>query len=199
MSTVVDLEERAKDHTQVQTETLANLLRMRDRAVGIHVERMRLLAREVCQRMELSAAEMRVVEAAAHLHDLGTIAIPDPILHKPGALTVEERIIMQGHARLGFEALEHTEGFAHIADIVLHHHERYDGKGYPDGLEGDAIPLAARVISVLDAYESMTIERPYRPRRTDREAAEQLFVGKGTQFDPLVGDEVLKAIHFAVH
>ena len=198
MSTVVDLEERAKDHTQVQ-ETLANLLRMRDRAVGIHVERMRLLAREVCQRMELSAAEMRVVEAAAHLHDLGTIAIPDPILHKPGALTVEERIIIQGHARLGFEALEHTEGLAHIADIVLHHHERYDGKGYPDGLEGDAIPLAARIISVLDAYESMTSERPYRPRRTDREAAEQLIVGKGTQFDPLVVDEVLKAIHFAVH
>ena len=193
------LEKLGKDQTEVQTVTFANLLRMRDRAVGIHSERMRLLAREVCQRMELSAAEMRVVEAAAHLHDLGTIAIPDPILHKHGALTVEERIIMQGHARLGFEALEHTEDLAHIADVVLHHHERYDGKGYPDGLAGDTIPFAARVVSVLDAYESMTSERSYRPRRTDREAAEQLIVGKGTQFDPDVVEEVLKAIHFSVH
>ena len=163
MSTV--LEELRKDHTLVQTVTFANLLRMRDRAVGRHIERMRLLARKVCQRMELSAAEM-MVEAAAHLHDLGTIAIPDPILHKPGFLTVEERIIMQGHARLACEALQHTENFAHIADIVLHHYERYDGKGYPDSLEGDTIPFAARIISVLDAYESMTSERSYRPRRT---------------------------------
>ena len=197
MSTMLD--KLGKDQTEAQTVTFANLVRMRDRAVGLHSERMRLLAREVCQRMELSEAEIRVVEAAAHLHDMGTIAIPDPILHKPGTLTVDERIIMQGHARLGFEALEHTEDFAHIADIVLHHHERYDGKGYPDGLEGDAIPFAARVISVLDAYESMTSERPYRPRRTDREAAEQLILGKGTQFDPDIVDEVLKAIHFSVH
>ncbi len=197
MSTLLD--RLTKDPAEAQTGTFANLVRMRDRTVGLHSERMRLLARDVCQRMELSADEIAVAEAAAHLHDLGTIAIPDPILHKPGILTVDERIIMQGHARLGFEALEHADDFAHIADVVLHHHERYDGRGYPDGLEGDAIPFAARVIAVLDAYESMTSERSYRTRRTEREAAEQLIIGKGTQFDPAIVDEVLKAVHFAVH
>ena len=197
MSTLLD--RLTKDPAEAQTGTFANLVRMRDRAVGLHSERMRLLARDVCQRMELSADEIAVAEAAAHLHDLGTIAIPDPILHKPGILTVDERIIMQGHARLGFEALEHTDDFAHIADVVLHHHERYDGRGYPDGLEGDAIPFAARVIAVLDAYESMTSERSYRTRRTEREAAEQLIIGKGAQFDPAIVDEVLKAVRFAVH
>ena len=197
MSTLLQEFERAQN--QGQTVMFANLLRMRDRDFGAHGERQKLMAREVGQRMDLETADVRTIEAAAHLQNLGVIAIPDPILRKPGALTLEERFVMQSHVRHGFEALEHTEQFGPIAHIVLHHHERYAGQGYPDGLEGNSIPFAARVISVLDAYDAMTSERPYRPIRTPREAAEELLLGKGTQFDPIVVDAVLQALRFAVH
>jgi len=197
MSTL--LREFERDQSLGQTVMFADLLRMRDRDFGAHGERQKLMAREVGQRMELAEADVRTIEAAAHLQNLGLIAIPDPILRKPDALTIEERVILQGHARHGFEALEHTDQFGPIAHIVLHHHERYDGKGYPDGLEGDLIPFASRVIAVLDAYDAMTSERPYRSTRTPREAAEKLLLGKGTQFDPDIVDAVLQALHFAVH
>ena len=197
MSTL--LQEFERDQNQGQTVMFANLLRMWDCDFGAHGERQKLMAREVGQRMELEAADIRTIEAAAHLQNLGVIAIPDPILTKPGALALEERCVMQSHVRHGFEALEHTAQFGPIAHIVLHHHERYDGQGYPDGLEGNSIPFAARVISVLDAYDAMTTERPYRPIRTPREAAEELLFGKGTQFGPIVVDAVLQALRFAVH
>jgi response regulator RpfG family c-di-GMP phosphodiesterase len=197
MSTL--LQEFERDQRLGQSGVFANLLRMRDSEVGAHGERQKLMAREVGQRMDLAESDVRTIEAAAHLQNLGLIAIPDPILRKPGALTIEERLTLQGHARHGFEALEHTEQFGPIAHIVLHHHERYDGKGYPDGLDGETIPFASRVISVLDAYDAMTSDRPYRSTRNPREAAEELIIGKGTQFDPAIVDAVLEALHFAVH
>lgn len=106
---------------------------------------------------------------------------------------------MQGHAQAGYEALEKATEFAPVAEMVRHHHERFDGSGYPDRLAGDDIPLGARIIGVLDAYDAMTSERTYRRARTDREAAEELILGKGTQFDPDVVDAVLKTIKFGVH
>ena len=173
MSTL--LQEFERDQKLGQSGVFANLLRMRDSEFGAHGERQKLMAREVGQRMDLAESDVRTIEAAAHLQNLGLIAIPDPILQKPGPLTIEERLTLQGHARHGFEALEHTEQFGPIAHIVLHHHERYDGKGYPDGLDGETIPFASRVISVLDAYDAMTSDRPYRTTRNPREAAEELM------------------------
>ncbi len=197
MSTI--LEELEIEGIQSQTGAFANLLRMRDRSVGMHSERICSLAREVAKRFELSSRETQLVETASHLHDLGTIAIPDPILHKRGPLTVEERQIMQGHAQFGYDALQQTENFRQVADVVLHHHEWYDGSGYPNGFAGDEIPFGSRVIAVLDAYDAMTNDRPYRRALTTREAAEELILGKGTQFDPEVVEAVLEAIKFGVH
>ena len=197
MSTI--LEELELEGIQAQTDVFANLLRMRDRTMGTHSERIRSLARDVAKKMELSSRDIHLIETASHLHDLGTIAIPDPILHKPGALTEEERSIMQGHTQFGHEALQQTENFRQIADVVLHHHEWYDGTGYPTGIAGNDIPFASRVIAVLDAYDAMTNDRPYRRARTSREAAEELILGKGTQFDPEVVEVVLGVIRFGVH
>ena len=197
MSTII--EELEIEGIQAQTGAFANLLRMRDRSVGMHSERIASLARNVAKRCELSSQETRLVETASHLHDLGTIAIPDPILHKPGTLSIEERDIMQSHAQFGYDALQQTENFRQVADMVLHHHEWYDGSGYPNGLGGDDIPFGSRVIAVLDAYDAMINDRPYRRSRTTREAAEELILGKGTQFDPEVVDAVLEAIKFGVH
>ena len=195
----IALQELETDTILMNSGAFANLLRMRDRFVGIHSERIRSLTRNVCERLDLSWTEGRLIETAAQLHDLGTIAIPDPILHKNGILTPEERLIMQGHAQFGYEALEKATEFAPVAEIVRHHHERFDGTGYPDRLAGDDIPLGARLIGVLDAYDAMTSERVYRQSKTDREAAEELILGKGTQFDPEVVDAVLKTIRFGVH
>ena len=197
MSTII--EELKIEGIQAQTGAFANLLRMRDRSVGMHSERIASLARNVAKRCELPSQETRLVETASHLHDLGTIAIPDPILHKPGTLSIEERDIMQSHAQFGYDALQQTENFRQVADMVLHHHEWYDGSGYPNGLGGDDIPFGSRVIAVLDAYDAMINDRPYRRSRTTREAAEELILGKGTQFDPEVVDAVLEAIKFGVH
>ena len=197
MSTII--EELKIEGIQAQTGAFANLLRMRDRCVGMHSERIASLARNVAKRCELSSQETRLVETASHLHDLGTIAIPDPILHKPGTLSIEERGIMQSHAQFGYDALQQTENFRQVADMVLYHHEWYDGSGYPNGLGGDDIPFGSRVIAVLDAYDAMINDRPYRRSRTTREAAEELILGKGTQFDPEVVDAVLEAIKFGVH
>ena len=116
------LEELETEGIQAQTGAFANLLRMRDRSVGMHSERICSLAREVAKRFELSSRETQLIETASHLHDLGTIAIPDPILHKRGPLTVAERQIMQGHAQFGYDALQQTENFRQVADIVLHHY-----------------------------------------------------------------------------
>jgi HD-GYP domain-containing protein (c-di-GMP phosphodiesterase class II) len=197
MSTII--EELKIEGIQTQTGAFANLLRMRDRSVGMHSARIGSLARKVAKRCELSSKETRLIETASHLHDLGTIAIPDPILHKPGALSIEERDIMQSHAQFGYDALQQTENFRQVADMVLHHHEWYDGSGYPNGLGGDDIPFGSRVIAVLDAYDAMISDRPCRRSRTTREAAEELILGKGTQFDPEVVDAVLEAIKFGVH
>ena len=197
MSTII--EELEIEGIQAQTGAFANLLRMRDRSIGLHSERMGSLARDVAGRCDLSAREIRLIETASHLHDLGTIAIPDPILHKPGTLSTEERNIMQGHSQFGYDALLQGGNFRHVADLVLHHHEWYDGSGYPNGLAGDDIPFGSRVIAVLDAYDAMTNDRTYRRARTIREAAEELILGKGTQFDPKVVDITLEAIKFRVH
>ena len=197
MSTI--LEELELEGIQVQTGVFASLLRMRDRTMGAHSEHIRSLAREVAKKMGLSSRDTHLLETASHLHDLGTIAIPDPILHKAGVLTEEERRIMQGHVQFGHEALQQTENFRQIADIVLHHHEWYDGTGYPTGIAGNDIPFASRLIAVLDAYDAMTHDRPYRRTLTSREAAEELILGKGSQFDPEVVEAVLKVIRFGVH
>jgi HD-GYP domain-containing protein (c-di-GMP phosphodiesterase class II) len=118
------------------------------------------------------------------LHDIGKIGIPDAILQKPGKLTPAERELMQKHSEYGWSVLRLFPGFEQVSLLVLHHHERLDGKGYPAGLKGDEIPLGSRIVSILDAFDAMISNRCYRPGLPLEEAVRRLETDSGTQFDP---------------
>ena len=122
-----------------------------------------MLARALTHRMQLEPREREVIASAALVHDIGHVAVPDRVLLKPAPLTPDERSIMEMHPRAGFSILSAAPALAEIATAVLHHHERYDGGGYPAGLAGEAIPLSARVLCVIDAFTAMLSDRPYRP------------------------------------
>ncbi len=136
--------------------------------------------------MKLEEDKMEILKIASILHDIGNIGVPDNILNKPGPLTPEEKNIVQGHP--GFAEMI-LKKFPHIEDVlpaILYHHERYDGKGYPDGLKGSAIPLLARIIAVVEAYQAMVSPRPYRRRKSKEEALAEIKKESGHQFDPEV-------------
>jgi HD-GYP domain-containing protein (c-di-GMP phosphodiesterase class II) len=123
------------------------------------------------------------------LHDLGKIGVPDAILGKPGRLTEDERVLMQRHSLLGQQMLSGVASFhGACLEIVRSHHERWDGRGYPDGLSGDQIPVGARVFAVADAQDAITSDRPYRAARPWREAAGEITCERAAQFDPDVVD-----------
>ncbi len=157
-----------------------------------HVGRVSRFAEAVGRRLGLESAEHEALRWASILHDVGKIGVPDQILRKPGPLTEEERELMQRHAELGARILGNVAGMELAARLVRHHQERFDGRregafpGYPVGLAGDAIPLGSRVIAVVDAFDAMTTDRPYRARRSVDEAVAELRRESGRQFDPRV-------------
>jgi two-component system cell cycle response regulator len=142
------------------------------------------LARESARRLGLAAEDVAQIELAARLHDIGKIAIPDAILQKPGALTNEEWTVMRTQTEIGARIIGAAATLAPVARLVLYHHERYDGTGYPDGLAGEKIPIGARIIAVCDAFVAMMRERPYINAITVAEAIAELQRGSGSQFDP---------------
>jgi putative nucleotidyltransferase with HDIG domain len=158
-----------------------------------HVERTRALVGEVAVRLELGAEETWTARQAAVLHDIGKIHIPSSILCKPGKLSEHEWEIMRRHPEIGAEMLSGISGLERVRAAVLAHHERFDGRGYPAGLAGDEIPAEARLISVVDAYDAMTNDRPYRKALSHEEAITELEAGAGSQFDPFVV-EAVKAV-----
>lgn len=128
------------------------------------------------------------IHKAAHLHDIGKIGIPDTILNKPGRLSAEDMVRMQSHSQKGYQILNRIPLFKNIAKIILHHHERYDGLGYPEGLQGDQIPIESRVIAVADAFDAMTSHRTYRQAMDMGRALKEINAHRGEQFDPEVVD-----------
>ncbi|UCC13057.1 MAG: GAF domain-containing protein [candidate division WOR-3 bacterium] len=138
----------------------------------------------VGEAMKLGKDEMRRLEVSAILHDVGKIGIPDRILGKRGKLTVEEENQMQRHPALGSSIIEPIDKLKNLVPNIMHHHERFDGKGYPDGLRGEEIPFFARIIGIADSFDAITTDRPYRRRKTRRTAFNELKKHSGTQFDP---------------
>jgi HD-GYP domain-containing protein (c-di-GMP phosphodiesterase class II) len=132
----------------------------------------------------LSPEELEELRLAARLHDVGKLAVPDDVLHKPGPLHPEEWAFIREHTVIGERILAAAPGWRGVGEIVRATHERWDGKGYPDGLAGEAIPLAARIIAVCDAFSAMTLPRPYRLPTMRGQALEELQMHAGTQFDP---------------
>lgn len=165
---------------------LANAIEARDAATHGHCERLAELAIRIGFELELDAAEIDTIRFGALLHDVGKIAVPDRILLKPGALTAEEMTLVQAHPVIGDELLESLEPLGEIRSAVRHHHERWDGDGYPDGLSGEGIPIAARILFVADAYDTITTDRVYRQKMTRSEALDEIDRCSGTQFDPAV-------------
>ena len=165
--------------------SLAKAVDARDAYTGSHSERVGELAARIATRMGADAELIELIRLAGSLHDLGKLAIPEEILRKPAPLTDAERMVLERHPQIGFRMLE-SLGVDPVAEWVLHHHERWDGAGYPDGVYGERIPLGARIIFVADAYDAMTSDRVYRRKLSPHDALAELERCAGTQFDPEV-------------
>ena len=167
-------------------ERLAHELRLHHQPTADHSHRLAALAKRVAQRMGLDALEIVEIELVAVLHDVGKLAVAPEILDYPGPLGPRERAIMARHTIEGEELLARTAGLEHLGETVRATHERFDGTGYPDGLTGEGIPLAARIVACADSFDAMTSSRAYRRALSFEEACTRLRSGAGSQFDPAV-------------
>jgi HD-GYP domain-containing protein (c-di-GMP phosphodiesterase class II)/putative methionine-R-sulfoxide reductase with GAF domain len=175
-------------------EALANALEANDEYTSSHARWITDLSLRVGRELGLNAHALKRLELGALLHDIGKIGIPSDILSKPGRLTAEERAIMETHPELGARIIAPIDRLQEVGAIVRHCHERWDGEGYPDGLQTDSIPLESRIIFVCDAYHAMTTDRPYRKRLSHPEAVRRLREGAGSQFDSAVVEVALRVI-----
>ncbi|MCW2949129.1 MAG: response regulator receiver protein [Thermoleophilia bacterium] len=161
-------------------------LEARDQYTADHSDAVAQWAIEAGRRLGMNEGELRDLELGAILHDIGKVAVPDEILNKNGRLTEEEFEVMKSHTVIGERILKPIGFLLNVAPIVRHEHERWDGRGYPDGISGTDIPLASRIIFVCDAYHAMTSDRPYRVGQSHAIARRILAENAGTQFDPAV-------------
>jgi putative two-component system response regulator len=170
---------------------LTNAIETRDGSLQGHCERLADLATRIGAACGLNGRDLELLRLGALLHDVGKIGVPDRLLTKQGRLTLEERALLRMHPIVGDRLLEPIEALADVRPIVRHHHERWDGGGYPDGLAGEAIPLAARIIAVADSVDAMSAERVYRTALETDEILAELDRRRGTQWDPHVVDVVI--------
>jgi putative two-component system response regulator len=173
---------------------LANTLEAKDLSTHLHCERLVEYADEVGACLALAAEDRETLRLGACLHDIGKIGVPDVLLQSGQGLDEEEWLVLRRHAEIGAEILADIDGWTEVRRIVRHHHERFDGAGYPDRLRGMMIPLGARVVSVIDAFDVMTSGRPYSPPRPVEAAVEELLAQRGQQFDPDVVDAFLEVL-----
>lgn len=162
------------------------LLDLKDLNTGVHSTRLAEWGMRVGQELGLEEAELQNLEVAALLHDIGKMGIPDSILRKPGRLDADEYTLMKKHPEYGWAVLRMLPGFERAALDILHHHENFDGKGYPAGLQGSEIPIVSRIVTVIDAFDAMVSSRPYRVGLPHEEAVRRLIESSGTQFDSAV-------------
>ena len=165
---------------------LSNAVEARDAYTGKHAERVAAYGLEIARKFPSELVLTPELEFGFLLHDVGKVAIPDAILYKPGPLDPAERALMSRHPIIGAEIVQGIEFLAEAADVVRFHHERWDGAGYPDGLAGEDIPLAARVFAVADVLDALTTDRPYRPATSLRYARGMINAESGQHFDPRV-------------
>lgn len=194
-----ELHRRIDAVQNAQTETIEKLARaveFRDAGTGGHIDRMAAYALVVARRLGFSVHECDLLHRASPLHDVGKIGVPDAILLKPGALTPEERSVMERHAEAGYQLLRgsHSELLQLGAEIALAHHERWDGAGYPHGLRGEQIPLAARIVAVADVFDALTHARSYKRSWPLSEVLDELKRQKGRQFDPAVVEALMRLV-----
>ncbi|MET0320629.1 MAG: HD domain-containing phosphohydrolase [Duganella sp.] len=182
----------AREHEAI--ERLSRAAEFRDADTGSHLSRMAAYTRLIARQLGLPPAECNLIREAAPMHDIGKVGIPDAVLLKPGPLTPAERDIMQRHPQMGADILAGSASplLQAGAVIAISHHERYDGRGYPRGLAGDAIPLHGRIVAVADVFDALTNPRPYKPGWSIERAVTYLLGQKGTHFDPACVDALLR-------
>jgi putative nucleotidyltransferase with HDIG domain len=172
-------------------EALITALEVRDRETEGHTQRVTLFTLALAKKLGLPDAELLNIRRGGLMHDIGKIGVPDSILLKPGRLTQQEWDIMRGHAEAGLKMLDEIKFLQGAGDIIGSHHEHYDGKGYPQGLVGEAIPLGARIFAVADAFDAITSDRPYREAQSYETAKQEILRCKGKQFDPSIVEAFL--------
>jgi HD-GYP domain-containing protein (c-di-GMP phosphodiesterase class II) len=180
---------------------LVRALRERDDNTGAHSDRTAGLALELGRACRLSAAELGTLALAARLHDVGKIGIPDAVLLKPGRLDAAEFDVMKSHPRRGYDLLTAVldENEAAVATVVLHHHEGFDGAGYPDRLKGEEIPIMSRIVAMADSYDAMATTRPYHAPRSHAEIMHVLFDVQGGKYDPYIRTTFAAVVEGSVH
>jgi len=177
---------RLTTETRDAVRSLAEIVDHRDATTYHHSNRVAANAARLARALGLADDDVALIEQAAAVHDLGKIGVPDRVLLKPGPLSAPEEALMHEHTTLGSVILSRFELFRPGAEIVRHHHERWDGTGYPDGLAGEAIPLGARIVAVVDAFDAMTSDRPYRAALTVAEAMRRITEGAGSHWEPRI-------------
>jgi putative nucleotidyltransferase with HDIG domain len=175
-------------------EALATAIEAKDPYTHGHSTRVADYAIATARQLNMTDEEIETMQTAAYLHDVGKIGIPEPILTKPGKLTKEEFEIIKTHPEISARILAPVNFHGEVISIVRHHHERVDGLGYPDRIEGGLIPVQARILSVADAFDAMTSVRPYRPAITSDDAKAELLRCAGTQFDQKIVEAFLKTL-----
>lgn len=172
-------------------QCIASALDAKDPYTADHSLRVSYMVEFICKLIGLKDKDAEEIHLAAHLHDIGKIGIPDAILNKEGKLTEEEWCLMKEHPRIGAQILIKSTRLQYIREIVLHHHERYDGTGYPDGIKGSEIPVGARIIAICDSIDAMTTSRSYRKAFNLVHCYEEIECNLGTMYDPIIGRYVL--------
>ncbi len=173
---------------------LANAIELRDSYTRGHVERVRDLSVKIAEQLGMSGNQTNILKFGAILHDIGKIYVRESVLRKPGSLDPDEWTEMKRHAKIGADLLERIPYLTAAIPIIQYHHERWDGKGYPEGLSGDAIPIEARIVSVADSYDAMTTARVYQPACTPEEAVNEIVAGVGIRYDPKVVEAFLSIV-----
>jgi putative nucleotidyltransferase with HDIG domain len=183
-----------RDNTREILESMADTVDLRDPYTGGHTRRVTENTAAILRELGIRGPDAELMIAAARLHDIGKIGMPDSVLLKDGPLTDEEWAIMKDHPVKGAEILTRYPDFARGVDIIRHHHERWDGRGYPDGIRGHAIPFGARVIAVADSFDAMTSDRPYRSGMAVEKAAAILWEGRDAQWEGGIVDAFLRTL-----
>jgi putative two-component system response regulator len=173
---------------------LANAIELRDKYTRGHVDRVMEFTVLIAEKLGLSSIQISSFRFGAILHDIGKIYIREGVLRKAGPLNHLEWNEMKRHAEIGANLLRNVPYLSGAIPIIRHHHERWDGQGYPDGLAGEAIPLGARIVAVADTYDAMTTERVYHNENTPEQAIEEIRTGSGTRYDPVVVEAFLSAL-----
>ena len=201
-----DLQARIRAHPRIKANieelenaeyvlfTLAQIIEVKDKYTEVHTERVVDVSLKIGKEVGLTPKEMSDLRKGAYLHDIGKVGVPDAILQKKEPLTPEEWEVIKQHTVIGEKICEPLTSLSGALPVIRHHHERWDGTGYPDGLKGHDIPFLARIVSVADAYDAMNYDRPYRKRLAKPQIIEIFQEGRGSQWDPNIVDILLDLI-----